>query len=341
MHRPNDTIAAIATPPGRGGVGIVRVSGPEAPSIAAAILGRVPPPRHADYRVFRDSDGSTIDHGLALYFPAPHSYTGEDVLELHGHGGTMVLDLVTLRVYAESAIDFPEEEIDFLGDGHLAAALASLISDIEDLLATSEQGRLLRDGLREHIHLDGLPLHVIDTAGLRDSADPVETQGIARAWAEIAEADRILLVIDDRPGLTSEALAIVQRLPAASPLTVIHNKIDLSGRAPDAWQDALGIHLALSAKQGEGIDLLQRHLTEHMGYHGGEGAFMARRRHLDALRRALAQIERGRDALRERRAGELLAEDLRLAQHHLNEITGAFGADDLLGRIFAEFCIGK
>src|SRR3569623_836243 len=148
MHRPNDTIAAIATPPGRGGVGIVRVSGPEAPSIAAAILGRVPPPRHADYRVFRDSDGSTIAHGLALYFPAPHSYTGEDVLALHGHGGTMVLDLVMQRVYAESAIDFPEEEIDFLGDGHLAAALASLISDIEDLLATSEQGRLLRDGMR-------------------------------------------------------------------------------------------------------------------------------------------------------------------------------------------------
>src|SRR3569623_269275 len=251
MHRPNDTIAAIATPPGRGGVGIVRVSGPEAPSIAAAILGRDPPPRHADYRGFGDSAGSTIGPGIP---------------------GTT------------------------------------------------------RDVLREHIHLDGLPLHVIDTAGLRDSADPVETQGIARAWAEIAEADRILLVIDDRPGLTSEDLAIVQRLPAASPLTVIHNKIDLSGRAPDAWQDALGIHLALSAKQGEGNDLLQRHLTEHMGYHGGEGAFMARRRHLDALRRALAQIERGRDALRERRAGELLAEDLRLAQHHLNEITGAFGA---------------
>lgn len=449
MYRPSDTIAAIATPPGRGGVGIVRVSGPLVQSIAVAMLGHLSQPRHADYRVFRDANGSALDHGLALYFPAPRSYTGEDVLELHGHGGPMVLDLVMqrvlalgaraarpgefteraflndkmdlvqaeavadlidsashaaarsallslegafsaqvrvqvgrliqLRMYVESAIDFPEEEIDFLGDGHIAAALEALIADIETLLATGEQGRLLRDGvhvviagrpnagkssllnrlaqrdaaivtdipgttrdvLREHIHLDGLPLHVIDTAGLRDSSDPVETQGIARAWAEIADADRILLVIDDQAGLSAEDDAILQRLRAGSPLTVIHNKIDLSGRAAGEWRDELGSHVALSAKQGTGIDLLRRHLVECMGYHGGEGTFMARRRHLDALRRALAQLERGRAALRQHRAGELLAEDLRLAQQYLNEITGEFGADDLLGRIFAEFCIGK
>src|SRR3569623_878268 len=340
MHRPTDTIAAIATPPGRGGVGIVRVSGPEVPSVAAAILGRVPPPRHADYRIFRDSDGSTIDHGLALYFPAPHSY---------------------------------------LGEGHLAAALASLISDIEALLATSEQGRLLRDGmrvviagrpnagkssllnhlaerdaaivtaipgttrdvLREHIHIDGLPLHIIDTAGLRESTDPVESEGIQRAWREIEQADRVLLVVDDQTGVGADERALLQRLPAQPAVTVVHNKIDLSGRAPGVWQDESGHHLALSAKQGDGIDLLRRHLADLMGYHGGEGAFMARRRHLDALERALSLLGHGRTALASRRAGELMADDLRVAQCCLNEITGEFGADDLLGRIFADFCIGK
>lgn len=449
MHEPTDTIAAIATPPGRGGVGIVRLSGPLVPSIASAILGRAPRPRHATLRAFRDVDGTAIDQGLALYFPAPASYTGEDVLELHGHGGPMVLDLVMrrvlalgaraarpgefteraflngrmdlaqaeavadlidsashaaarsalrslegafsaevrarverlihLRMYVESAIDFPEEELDYLGDGHIAAALDALVAEIEALIASGEQGRLLRDGmrvviagrpnagkssllnrlaqrdaaivtdipgttrdvLREHIHLDGLPLHVIDTAGLRDIHDPVEAQGVARAWAEIAEADRILLVIDDRAGLSAEDEVIQRRLPAAVPLTVIHNKIDLSGRAPALWRDPLGSHVALSAQQGTGVDLLRRHLVDSMGYQGGEGTYMARRRHLDALRRALAQLEQGRAALGRHRAGELLAEDLRLAQRHLNEITGEFGADELLGRIFAEFCIGK
>ena len=444
-----DTIAAIATPPGRGGVGIIRLSGPSTARIAVAVVGRVPRPRHADYRVFRAGDGTAIDRGLALFFPAPHSYTGEDVLELHGHGGPMVLDLVLqrvlelgaraarpgeftdraflndkldlvqaeavadlidsashaaarsalrslegtfsqriralverliqLRMYVESALDFPEEEIDFLADHHIAAALQALISELDELLKTGEQGRLLRDGmrvviagrpnagkssllnrlaerdaaivtaipgttrdvLREHIHIDGLPLHIIDTAGLRESTDPVESEGIQRAWREIEQADRVLLVVDDQTGVGADERALLQRLPAQPAVTVVHNKIDLSGRAPGGWQDESGHHLALSAKQGDGIDLLRRHLADLMGYHGGEGAFMARRRHLDALERALSLLGHGRTALASRRAVELMADDLRVAQCCLNEITGEFGADDLLGRIFADFCIGK
>ena len=449
MQPVSDTIAAVATPPGRGGVGMVRISGPRVTHIAVELLGRVPPARYADYRAFRAADGGAIDHGLALYFPAPHSYTGEDVLELHGHGGPMVMDLlmqrvlalgarlarpgefteraflngkmdlaqaeavadlidsashtaarcavrslegafsaqvhgvverlIHLRMYVESAIDFPEEEIDFLSDGHVTSTLHTLREEIDALLKTGEQGRLLRDGmtvviagrpnagkssllnqlaqrdtaivtdipgttrdvLREHIHLNGLPLHIIDTAGLRDSADPVEAQGIARAWKEIEKADRVLLVVDDQSGVSEEDRAIARRLPQNLPLTIVHNKSDLSGRAIGQWDDELGGHVALSAKHGMGIELLKQQLADHMGYHGGEGVFIARRRHLDALQRARECLSEGQNALSERRAGELLAEDLRQAQHALNAITGEFTSEDLLGRIFSEFCIGK
>jgi len=288
--------------------------------------------------------------------------------------------LIQLRMYVESAIDFPEEEIDFLSDGHIAAHLETVIADLARVQAAARQGRLLRDGmtvviagqpnagkssllntlaqrdaaivtavpgttrdvLREHIHLDGLPLHVIDTAGLRDSSDPVESQGIERAWAEIARADRVLLVVDDQVGVNAESLHILQRLPNNPAVTVVHNKIDLSGRATAQWHDELGEHVAISAKQGTGLTALKRHLKESMGYRpSGEGTFMARRRHLESLHNAAALLEHGKAALNEQRAGELLAEDLRLAQQSLSEITGEFTSDDLLGRIFSQFCIGK
>jgi tRNA modification GTPase len=446
----SDTIAAVATPPGQGGVGIVRLSGLAVRAIAAQLCGHLPAPRRAEYLPFRDADGTPLDNGIALFFPAPHSFTGEDVLELQGHGGPMVLDmlvsrvcalgarparagefserafindkldliqaeaiadliasasreaargalrslegefsarihtlveaLIQLRMYVESAIDFPEEEIDFLSDGHIGAELDSVIAALARVLATARQGRLLRDGmtvviagqpnagkssllnalaqreaaivtaipgttrdvLREHIHLDGLPLHIIDTAGLRDSSDPVESQGIERAWAEIAKADRVLLVVDDQVGVNAESRHILQRLPKNLAVTVIHNKIDLSGRDATPWRDELGEHVAISAKRGTGLTELKRHLKEAMGYRpSGEGTFIARRRHLESLHSAAGFLEHGKAALNEQRAGELLAEDLRLAQQSLSEITGEFTSDDLLGRIFSQFCIGK
>ena len=450
MADSRDTIAAVATPAGRGGVGIVRVSGPAARHIAGQICGHLPAPRHAEYLTFRDDDGASLDQGIALFFPAPHSFTGEDVLELHGHGGPVVLDmllsrtcalgarparpgefseraflndkldlvqaeaiadliasashqaarsalrslegefsvriqalveaLIHLRMYVESAIDFPEEEIDFLSDGQIVTALDSVSDDLRQVLATAQQGRLLRDGmtvviagqpnagkssllnalaqreaaivtdvpgttrdvLREHIHLDGLPLHIIDTAGLRESNDPVESQGIQRAWAEIAKADRVLLVVDDQVGVSAEAMHILEQLPDTLAVTVAHNKIDLSGRAAATWRDEVGEHVAISAKHGTGLDELRRHLKASMGFcAGGEATFMARRRHLESLQSAARLLEHGKAQLNERRAGELLAEDLRLAQQSLSEITGEFTSDDLLGRIFSQFCIGK
>ena len=443
-----DTIAAVATPPGRGGVGIVRVSGPAASAIAAAVLGQCPPPRHAAYLPFRDDAGQVLDQGIALYFPGPHSFTGEDVLELQGHGGPVVLDMLlrrvlalgarparpgefserafvngkldlaqaeavadlidsaseaaarsalrslegvfsrrvhdlmeavtALRVYVEGAIDFPEEEIDFLSDGEVAGRLRDLRAALEELLGEARQGCLLREGmrvviagrpnagkssllnrlarreaaivtdipgttrdvLREAIALDGLPLHVSDTAGLRDSDDPVERLGVARAREEIESADRILLVVDDRE---AEDPALLDGAVPPERLTVVRNKIDLSGRAPALDTAADGsARLWLSARTGAGLELLCGHLKEIMGYHQGtEGGFMARRRHLDALRRAGAHLAAGQRQLETQQAGELLAEDLRQAQQALGEITGEVSADELLGRIFSEFCIGK
>lgn len=447
---PLDTIVAVATPPGRGGVGIVRVSGPHATAIAAALIGRVSAPRRAERAIFYAADGSALDEGLVLMFPAPHSFTGEDVLELHGHGGPVVLDLLTqrvvalgarlarpgefseraflndkldlaqaeaiadlidassaqaarsavrslqgefsnaihslveqlvqLRVYVEAAIDFPEEEIDFLSDSRVGDALHAVGAQLQALIAAAAQGCLLQEGmyvviaglpnagkssllnclaqrdaaivtelpgttrdvLRERVSIDGLPLHIVDTAGLRDSDDPIERIGIQRAWDEIARADRVLLVVDDRVGVTPADRAIIARLPEGSALSVVRNKIDLTGHPAGIVDGELGATVSLSVKTGAGVDVLCRHLKDCIGYRpSGEGVFSARRRHLDALGRARAALESGISQLTGPRAGELLAEDLRQAQQALAEITGEFTSDDLLGRIFASFCIGK
>ena len=446
-----DTIAAIATPAGRGGIGVIRVSGPAVRAIAQAILGSAPAPRYAEFRSFRDADGRPIDHGIALYFPMPHSFTGEDVLELQGHGGPVVLDLLLkrvlglgarlarpgefseraflndkldlaqaeaiadlidsgsreaarlamrslagefsrrvyalverltlLRVYVEAAIDFPDEDIDFLADESIQAAFVDIATELQSLIAGAQQGCLMREGmkvviagrpnagkssllnrlarrdsaivsdipgttrdvLREYISIDGLPLHVVDTAGLRDSHDPIERIGVDRAWQEIGQADRVLLVADDAdPAAVADAAIIAARPEYRDRVTLVHNKIDISGRAPHSWRGDDGIErVGISASTGEGMELLAQHLKACMGYTGaGEGAFIARRRHLDALRRAVEWVDSGLRQL-SARAGELAAEDLRQAQRALGEITGEVTSDDLLGRIFASFCIGK
>ncbi len=449
MTSSTDTIAAVATPPGRGGVGIVRVSGPKADKIAEALLGACPHPRHAHLASFRDEEGAPIDTGIALYFPAPHSFTGESVLELHGHGGPVVMDrllqrslslgarlarpgefseraflngkldlvqaeavadlietnsvqgarsamrslqgefstcirelvdrLIELRMYVESAIDFPEEEIDFLADASLGLRVHALVGDLAELQTQAQQGALLRDGitvviagqpnvgksrllnalagretaivtelpgttrdvLREQILIDGMPVHVIDTAGLREGEDVVEREGVRRAWLEIERADRVLLVVDDRAGYTSVEERILERLPAGLACSVIRNKIDLSGASPGVDTGPHGPEIRLSALTGCGIDELRGHLRQLVGYTGGEGTFMARRRHLDALQRAESAVAEGARCLEQQAAGELLAEELRIAQQALGEITGEFTSDDLLGRIFSSFCIGK
>lgn len=461
-----DTITAIATAPGRGGVGIIRVSGSKAQDIALAVLGYVPKPRYAHYGPFKSSDGSALDEGLALFFPNPHSFTGEDVLELQGHGGPVVLDillreviglgcrlarpgefseraflndkmdlaqaeaiadlidsaseqaarcalrsmqgefskrvhelldqLIHLRIYTEAAIDFPEEEIDFLNDGKVDAMLTDVENALALVLKEASQGAILREGmnvviagrpnagkssllnalagqdraivtdiagttrdvLKEHIHIDGMPLHIIDTAGLRDAPDEVERIGIQRAWDEISKADRILLMVDSTTNETDpEKLLhalyderglgeVTDDLLASGRITVIRNKADLStetiGMAPGKNQNDSYPTITLSAKHNAGIDTLREHLKDVMGYNAGaEGGFLARRRHIDALNRAQDALVFGRQQLEGLGAGELLAEDLRVAQHALNEITGAFTADDLLGEIFGSFCIGK
>jgi tRNA modification GTPase len=445
------TVAAIATSPGRGGIGIVRVSGPETRAIARAVLGGLPRPRHAMYARFRDADGRPIDEGIALFFPAPHSYTGEDVLELHGHGGPVVLDLVLarlhelgaqsarpgefteraflngkldlaqaeavadlieagsaeaaraaarslagefsrrvhaltealarLRVYVEAALDFPEEEIDFLADDRIVAELGAIEQGLTDLAQSAHQGSLLHDGmtvvlaglpnagkssllnalaqteaaivspipgttrdaLRERINIDGMPLHAIDTAGLRAAPrDEIEAEGIRRARTQMECADRVLLVVDDAAPDGRALEAALALVPADPPRTLVRNKIDISGRPPGLSETASGAEVALSAKTGAGLDALRTHLKQCMGYRSaGAGTFTARRRHLDALRRAQAHVTQGRAVLTQNRAGELLAEELRLAQQCLGEITGEFTPEDLLGRIFASFCVGK
>lgn len=447
--RSTETIAAIATPPGRGGVGIIRLSGPQAVNITRLIVKHIPAPRMAGFARFYDDAHEAIDEGIVLYFPAPHSFTGEDVLELQGHGGPVVMDLllqrvlqlgarlaragefseraflngkldlaqaeaiadlidadtrsaarmasrtlqgvfslkvhqlvervIELRLYVESAIDFPEEEIDFLSTGRVSANLQEIIVDLEEVLATARTGRLLRDGmtiviagrpnagkssllnalagqetaivteipgttrdlLKERIQIDGMPVHIIDTAGIRESEDPVEREGIRRARAEIERADRLLWVFDEQADPGQLALDR-SKLPEDVPLTLIRNKIDLSGGSSSIELTESGIEIALSVKNGQGIELLRQHLKESVGFTGPEeGEFIARRRHLDALERAQRQLRQGAVMLDLHHAGELLAEDLRLAQQQLSEITGEFTSDDLLGRIFATFCIGK
>jgi len=448
-----DTISALATPPGRAGVGIIRVSGPAAMTIAQAVLGYQPQPRYAHYGPFHNAQGQLLDEGIALYFPGPHSFTGEDVLELQGHGGPVLMDMILqsvtalgarlarpgefseraflndkldlaqaeaiadliessseqaarcamrslqgafsqrvdqlvesltqLRIYVEAAIDFPEEEIDFLADGKVASDLDDVVQRLDETLLQAQQGSLMREGmrvviagrpnagkssllnalsgqdtaivtsvegttrdvLREEIHIDGMPLHVIDTAGLRDSEDEVEKIGIERAWSEIEQADRILLLVDSTTSdaVTPDAVwtGLNRRLPDGIPLTLIRNKIDLSTETP-GYEDADVPLIRLSAKEGSGVDALREHLKACMGFQGeSEDGFLARRRHLDALNRARELLEQGRVQLQDFGAGELLAEDLRQAQDELGEITGAMTADDLLGEIFSSFCIGK
>ena len=445
-----DTIAAIATPSGAGGVGIVRLSGADVPAIAEHLLGRLPQVRRAEVHRFTETDGTLIDVGLVLYFAAPASFTGEHVLELHGHGGPVVMDgllqrvlslgarparpgefseraflnnkldlaqaeaiadliessttaaahaaarslqgefsdrvhvlveqLTRLRMYVEAAIDFPEEEIDFLSDAAVANMLADLRKAFTDLSARAQQGQLLRDGmtlviagrpnagkssllnalsgrdaaivteipgttrdvLREHIQIDGLPLHIIDTAGLHASDDPVELAGMQRARRALEQADRVLLVIDDPSGFTPADAAILDALPQGVPHTLIFNKIDLSGRPAAISEDNGQSTVALSLHSGAGLELLRQHLKQCVGYSDQVGgSFSARRRHVEALRRAYEHVEAGQRQLQQQRAGELLAEELRQAQRVLGEITGEVSSDDLLGRIFSSFCIGK
>jgi tRNA modification GTPase len=446
-----DTIVAAATPPGRGGVGVVRVSGPKVPEIAATFVGDLPKPRHATLAGFLDSAGETIDIGFALFFPAPHSYTGEHVLELQGHGGPVIVErlveraqelgarrarpgefterafhngkidlaqaeavadlidagsreaaraamrslqgefstmvqgltdaLIDLRTYVEAAIDFPEEEVDFLNDAELHARLGTVRSHFDAVAAAAGQGRLLRDGisvvlagkpnsgkssllnrlagydaaivtaipgttrdvLRERIDIDGLPLHVLDTAGLRDSVDLVEAEGVRRATAEMARADRVLFIIDmsdDPEGRAFESERA--RLPADVPVTLVFNKMDLGQPLPVAGTLAGPPRVHVSALTGEGLDALRAHLKSSVSFQtAGSGSISARRRHLEALARARQFVENAARELQQRRAGELIAEELRLGQNALEEITGVFTADDLLGRIFGSFCIGK
>ena len=456
MTVPRETIVAIATAQGRGGVGIVRVSGPLANAAALAITGKTPQPRYAHYGPFKDSDDQVIDEGIALYYPGPHSFTGEDVLELQGHGGPIVLDmllqrclklgsrlarpgefseraflndkldlaqaeaiadlieassaqaarnalrslqgafsqrvnslteqLISLRIYVEAAIDFPEEEIDFLADGHVLKMLDVVRDELSTVLREANQGALLRDGmtvviagrpnagkssllnalagreaaivteiagttrdvLREHIHIDGMPLHVVDTAGLRDTEDQVEKIGVERALVAIASADRILLVVDATAPESADPFALwpefLEHRPDPSKVTLIRNKADLSGDPIqiDVNRDGhVGINLC-AKHGGEGLELLREHLKACMGYQQtSESSFSARRRHLESLHKASSSLEHGRTQLTLAGAGELLAEDLRVAQKALGEITGAFSSDDLLGRIFSSFCIGK
>lgn len=451
----NDTIVAQATPPGRGGVGIVRVSGPAATTVAERMLGHCPAARKAEYLPFVDLDGNLLDEGIALFFKGPNSFTGEDVLELQGHGGPVLIDMIIkaildfpeirparpgefsersflndkldltqaeaiadlidttseqaakaalqslqggfsheidqlvdqvihLRMYVEAAIDFPDEEIDFLSDGKVSGDLEAILDRLQQVMVQAKQGSLLREGmkvviagrpnagkssllnalagresaivtsiagttrdvLREHIQIDGMPLHIIDTAGLRDSPDEVERIGIQRAWDEIRGADRVLFMVDATETNAVHPADIwpefFEQLSDDLPFTVIRNKVDLN-EEPVAIEDIHGIPvLHLSAKTGRGVELLREHLKHCVGYTAtSEGSFMARRRHLDALERAREHLLIGQEQLEQNLAGELLAEELRLTQQHLNEITGEFTSDDLLGKIFSSFCIGK
>ena len=446
-----DTIVAIATPTGVGGVGIVRITGADVPKLAPALLGTLPPARHAHYSRFRDARGDAIDIGIALYFPAPHSFTGEHVLELQGHGGLVVLDqlmqrvvqlgarparpgefsrraflngkldlaqaeavadliasasaeaaraalqslqgrfskhvnalvesLIGLRVHIEAALDFPEEEVDFLANPQLHSQQAELHAGLRQLLANSRQGQLLHEGmtvvlagrpnagkssllnllaqrdsaivsptpgttrdiLREHIQIEGLPLHILDTAGLRATENEIETEGVRRARDAMQCADRILLLIDDQQTADVDIRVLLGELPGSQTVTLVRNKIDLTTRTPGFIPNGdFGVpEVAMSAATGAGLGALHEHLKQCMGYQtAGEGVFSARRRHLEAIERALHATARAGDELAVGR-GELAAEQLRMAQRALGEITGEFTSDDLLGRIFSSFCIGK
>ncbi len=463
----HDTIAAIASPAGRGAVGIVRRSGGEVPRLAGLLLERMPAPREACLTRFLGEHGEVIDRGIAVYYPQPASFTGEHVLEIFAHGGILVLDqlmrralelgcraarpgefseraflngkmdiaqaegiadlidagtaaaaraavrsmqgefsarigelqalLTELRVPVEAAIDFPDEEIDFLSSPAITARLARVLRCFGEIESAARQGALLREGLtvviagkpnagkssllnrlvgddvaivtdapgttrdvlRQQLHLDGLPLNLIDTAGLRSALDAAEAEGVRRAQHEMRRADRILYVIDasaaaENGGGSGEEralragddgapleLAELAELAADVAVTVVFNKIDLTGRAP-GFSEGTPPRLFVSARSGAGVELLREHLKSSAGYRDGEsGTFAARRRHLDALARARASLESAVQALSGSQPFELFAEDLRLAQRALGEITGEVTSEDLLGEIFGSFCIGK
>lgn len=442
-----DTIAAVATAPGRGGIGIVRISGHALEAFARALLGKVPQPRFASLGEFLDYDGSPIDQGIALYFPAPHSFTGEDVLELQGHGGNAVMQrvlkrcialgarlaepgeftkraflndkldlaqaesvadlidaaseeaaksalrslqgefsnavheivarLIDLRMLVEACIDFPDEDIDFLQAADALGKLSGIQQQLRYLLTQAKQGSLLREGVhvvlvgqpnvgkssllnqlagdevaivtavagttrdtvREEIEIQGVPFHIIDTAGLRETSCEVEQIGIARTWAAVDKATLALLLVDSRKAITSQDEAILSRLPPNLPVVQVFNKIDLLPREAEVEREGGVSRVYVSAKSGAGLDLLRQSLLQMAGWEQtGEGAFMARERHLQALEVARTCLEKAAENWREL---EFFAEELKLAQNALSSITGAFGADDLLGEIFSRFCIGK
>lgn len=440
-----ETIVAVATPTGRGGVGIIRVSGPDVPEIANNILDALPPPFKACHRLFKDKKQQTLDDGIAIYFPAPNSFTGEHVLELQGHGGHIVMDMllsrclelgarlakagefseraflndkldltqaeaiadlidsgseqaarsalrslqgefskeinslltkmIELRVYVEAALDFPEEEIDFLADASVMTRLQGIKDQLVKITQKAQQGSLIRNGinlviigepnagkssllnvlsgsdtaivtdipgttrdiLQESINLDGMPLHIVDTAGLRESEDLVEKIGIERTWKAVEKADIALLLLDDTH-ISTKHDEIMEKLPSTIPVIVVRNKVDLS----DKTYGKVGDEIHISAKMNLGIQELKEALKQQMGYqNNGEDTFIARRRHLHALERTQQYVDNAEIQLTEFNAGELMAEELRLAQDKLGQITGKFTSDDLLGEIFSSFCIGK
>ena len=443
-----DTIVAVATPSGRGGVGIIRVSGQLVPDIATKILGLVPTPFKASHRLFKDKEGETLDDGVAIYFPNPKSFTGEDVLELQGHGGHIVMDMllkrcvelgarlakpgefseraflndkldltqaeaiadlidsgseqaarsalrslqgdfskainsllqkmIEMRVYVEAALDFPEEEIDFLADKKVINRLNEIKQQLQEITQKAKQGSLLRNGLHlviigkpnagkssllnalagnetaivtdiagttrdvlhESINIDGIPLHLVDTAGLRESDDPVEKIGIEKAWQEIEKADIALLLKDDSQAVDKdeELAEIMTKLPDSITLLIVHNKIDLNKKEAGK----VGAEIYISAKNMQGIDTLKDELKQIMGFkENSEDSYIARRRHLNSLQRTDEFVKNAEMQLVKYNAGELMAEELRLAQDELGTITGRFTSDDLLGEIFSSFCIGK
>ena len=446
-----ETIVAIATPPGRGAVGILRLSGPAATTIAAAMAGSLPSPRAHALRHFRDGQGAILDQGLVLRFEAPRSFTGEDVVELQGHGGPQVLDellraacalgarrarpgefseraflngrldlaqaeaiadlinassaaaaraaqrslegalsqrvqviaetLMALRVFVEGALDFSDEDIDWLGDEHLGARLAAAIQEVQRLLQDCARGRRLRDGLvvtltgrpnvgkstllnalagaevaivtpiagttrdvlRENLDIDGLPVTLIDTAGLRENSDdPIEQEGMRRARRALEQAELALFLMDDREGLNADDQRLLEALPRTLPRICIYNKCDLSQRRPERFERAGDVHVRLSAASGAGLDELRALIREHAGLGDArESLFSARARHVEALQRTAAHLQAARAHLDLRQRPELAAEELRLAQDALGEITGRVTTEDLLGQIFSAFCIGK
>jgi len=444
-----DTIAAQATPVGRGGVGIIRISGPKAANIAQAMLGKMPRPRYAEYLPFHDANNAILDAGIALYFPAPHSFTGEDVLELQAHGGPVILDMLLqtvfghgarqarpgefseraflndkldlvqaeaiadlieagtaeaaraalrslqgefseairnlveavtqLRIFVEAAIDFPEEEIDFLVSGQVEARLQHQLSLLQTIKMKAQQGSILKEGIhvvlagqpnagkssllnalsgretaivtpiagttrdvvREEINLDGVPLHIIDTAGLHASSDPVEQEGMRRTWQAIQQADCIILLVDDMRGWQVEDDKILQQLPAQLSVIVAHTKIDITNKLAGIIQRTPILHINVSSKSGEGLADLTQVLKDKVGFTTTEsGTFMARRRHLIAIEYAELALHQALK-LTKLKQGDLIAEELRQVQLHLGEITGTVSSDELLGKIFASFCIGK